>query len=215
MNADSQKRSTDQRKRSKKIIIAVFSCVIGFILLYYAISGIASRIDGKEPEETKRPSYIFYPADFDENIMEDNAYLDLDRSIYYSDPSTGLTSTSQDDVPSMYRNYAFVIAEYLRYGIEGNNVALNSLFSSDYYENGGKNKEEFTMQRLYEMKITYMGIPEENEDAFLFKVDYKIQKNNGTFRNDMGSDCTKSEYFTLSQHEENILIDSIVVFTYQ
>ena len=212
MNSTGKNPAVDQKKRTKKILIWVLSIVVGTVVLFYSANAVVTKVRDGKSEETHGQSYVFYPADYDVNIMEDKEYLDLDRSIYYYDPSTGMTSNSFDDVPSSYNQFAAAIADYLNYAIEGKYKAINSMFSDLYYENGGKDKIEFTQQRLYDMLISYNGPTEGREDSFVFTVEYKIMKNDGTFRSDMGSDCSKKEIFTVTLYDDEVEIDSIVVF---
>lgn len=209
-----------KRARNKKIIITLLIIVLGFVLIYFIATAIIEALFANSTsDDSNHPtSYIFYEADFNEDITLDKAYMELDRSVYFCDSTTGITSNSLDDVPLSYRRYVELISEYIQYATEGKASALNRLFSENYYRNGGEEKKEFTPQKIYNILITYKGRgqiegADENISGYSFWVEYMIRKNNGTFRNDMASDCTKKELFTVSDNNGKPEIEAVYSFT--
>jgi hypothetical protein len=94
---------------------------------------------------------------------------------------------------------------------------LNQLFSKEYVEAGGKTKMDFTMQQLYNIRITYITSSSETIDGFTtesydYWLEYMIRKNNGTFRNDMGSDCIKKEYVRVTDRNGILGIDVLAPY---
>lgn len=208
-----------KRERNKKIIFTLLIIAVGFVLVYFIANAIieALFIPNTSGNSDNPTSYVFYEADFNEDITLDKAYMELDRSVYFCDSATGITSNSMEDVPLLYRRYVELISEYIQYATEGKASALNRLFSENYYKNGGEEKKEFTPQKIYNILITYKG-PGQIEGAdecisgYSFWLEYMIRKNNGTFRNDMASDCTKKELFTVSENNGKIEIEAVYSF---
>lgn len=206
----------DYRKsKSKKIIIAVFCAIIVSIILCYAIMGMISQYGEKE-DENSTGTLIFYEADPDKNIFNDQNYLDLDRNIRFENTSNGITvAITQDDlgeVPTEQRKYVAVVCEFINHAIHGEHEALNDMFSEQYIAAGGELKLKFTMQQLYDIKISYVGTSSYEEDDktvtyYDYWLEYKIRQNNGTFRYDMESDCSRKEYIRISNRNEEYKID--------
>lgn len=214
---ESIKERAQKKKKAKKAVMSIFAVIIGFILLYYAITFILGLILKKDPVNQKDQQYIFWEADFDEDITRDIEYMELDRSIYFTDTAMGMTSNSPDDIPQTCRDYVNVISDYIESAIIGDSVKLNNLFSEKFFELGGEEKTEFTPQKIYNINITsseFTSVLEGQETypSYTFWVTYMIRHNNGTFRNDMGSDCTRKELFQVTKRGEDYKIDTISVF---
>ena len=80
--------------------------------------------------------------------------------------------------------------------IEGDADTYNSYFSDQHKRMAGE-KAAFTPQKLYDIDLTYLNTTQDDEVGILvqFRVAYKILDNNGTFRNDIGGDQIRYEYY--------------------
>ena len=95
--------------------------------------------------------------------------------------------------------------------IEGNCEAYDSYFSEEYLKEN-RRTERFTKQKLYNIDIIFLSAQESEDGRYTtyeFAVEYMIHKNNGTFRRDLGSDCTKKQHFVLTDRSGRLLIESI------
>ena len=67
---------------------------------------------------------------------------------------------------------------------------------------------------IYEAKIVYRSAvgQEDGSKIVTYRMDYKIYRNNGTYRRDVGSDTVNAEYLVLwvSPDESQIRIKNIV-----
>lgn len=210
------------RQKSIKIIAVMFTIVIGVVAISLAIFAFISDKDAVTPRPNG--SFIFYEADYKYNIMNDREYLDLDRQIYFENPLSGITvSFNEDtleDLPEDQKDYIMVLYEFIDHAIHGKSAELNALFSEEYVEAGGDLKRDFTMQQLYNIKITYIDTVSEVVDgnthvSYDYWLEYMIRKNNGTFRNDMESDCIRKEYVRVTNRDGNLGIDVLSPFTTQ
>ena len=93
--------------------------------------------------------------------------------------------------------------------IGGEYNEYNKLFTEEYYKSN-EPYYSFTQQMIYDIRIERLSETViDGEDVFYYNVSYKIHKNNGTFRNDIGSDGSKTLCFKLVNKNGTILIDSI------
>jgi hypothetical protein len=90
----------------------------------------------------------------------------------------------------------------------GDAEAYAEHFVSDYE---GELPESFTMQMIYNIRIAPYYSEETGENTYL--VEYRILKNNGTFRNDIGSKVSRPMLYTLRDVGGEYFIESIRPFT--
>ena len=66
-------------------------------------------------------------------------------------------------------------------------------------------------------KITYIETSTSSEESisvtsYDYWLEYKIRQNNGTFRHDIESDCSKKEYIRISNRNEDYSIDVLAPY---
>lgn len=219
-NNNLSKEQKRNRKKSIIIIATLFGFIIGLVALSLVIIGIVSA--GDEDSVGSSSTYIFHEADYDFDIMSDPGYIELDRQIYFNNPELGLTvaitKENNPDVPNDQKEYVMLLCDFIEYAIAGKSKELNSLFSQEYIEAGGKTKLDFTMQQLYNIKISYIQnsseIVEGNTNtSYDYWLEYMIRNNNGTFRSDMESDCIRREYVRVTKRADEIGIDVLAPYT--
>lgn len=227
-----------ERPQKKRIIIIVICAMLAFVLAFLAVSAIAGLVSGglgffagvqsnaSQSNKPQKPSYKFYEADYNKNILEDPDYLSKDRLIYIYDPRSGQTTSIVDDKDRERYDPAFqLLCTMIDYIIAGNADRYNDLFSSTYYAtDGNQRKERFTMQQLYAIKITVGGMTDEIDEngkkytQYEYIVEYKIRENNGTFRDDIDSDASRREQFIISNANSKasteFLIDQVSDYRY-
>ena len=101
--------------------------------------------------------------------------------------------------------------------INGDSKKYNSCFSKEYF-NSHEPKESFTMQKIYNAKLTYFSSEEETVNGTSYTKNtytlvYNIYENNGTFRSDIGEGA-RAQSITVSNREGKMLIDSIEYVKY-
>jgi hypothetical protein len=221
-NQNISKDHNTKRNRSKSVLIiaVLFGSVIGIVILSFCAMFLLSDKNQNEPHSNG--TYIFYEPDYDYDIMTDEEYLELDRQIYFKNQDTGITTViSKDnlnDAPGDQKEYIALLCDFIDYAINGESDKLNALFSQEYIDAEGKLKIDFTMQQLYNIRITYIQTLTEEVDGEILNscdywLEYKIRKNNGTFRNDMESDCIREEYVRITQRDDRIGIDVLSPYT--
>ena len=225
LNFEEQSRIAKEstRKLRRKMII-VLACMVAFAVIAIPLINFLSQIQSKDnkEEETKAPSssIIFATPDFEYNILEDEKYLGMNRRIYLCDDRHGITVELTDKNISVYGESAVVMRDLINAIIAGDADAYNALFSEDYFAYH-EPESPFTMQRLYDIKLTLIDETEKTDERgkytqYEYVVEYKIQLNNGTFRTDIDEGESKKQYFILSDStSKDVLVDQILGYVYR
>ena len=198
----------------KKKIITAFVIMLAFgvissLFLYFI------DLDGNKKEKSLQTDFDFHFADFDKNIFEDKEYLELNRDIAYKEGATTILITDGE-----YEKYGPIVAffaEYIDSIIRGDHERYNTFFAEEYLDAHGK-KDVFTMQQLYNIKLEYLMAREMELDGETYlmydvELEYMIRKNNGTFRNDMGSDAIRTQHIQLIDRDGKLEILTLFSFT--
>lgn len=199
----------------KKLLIAIISIVSVIVLLIIAVE-IIEYINNKKAFAPIEIDYDFYPADYDENILENEKYLDLIKGEYIRvcDASTGVTSGVDLNKTDKYSSEILFMLDYINDIVNGDHESYNARFSEEYYKKH-EPLERFTMQKVYDVLITKKEVEivtdkktGVNYTKYLIVLEYKIYENNGTFRRDIG-DGSRKQYITVTDKTGTLLIDSI------
>lgn len=219
MNGEEKKRGG--RAAQKRGIIIAFSLMASIILIWYvvvpAVSGLIGYINTQTDAGKITSDYMdhvvshrFSPADYNEDIYADEEYMQKDHSIAYkSGPDTYYITDGN------YGTHGATIEFFCRYFdtvINGRYEEYDAYFTDFYFENQ-KNKDRFTPQKLYDIKVELVGTSTgESVTTYNFYVEFKIVKNNGTFRNDIGSNSSRRLIYELCEYGDGtILINYIGV----
>lgn len=205
-----------EKTNSKKLLFRICIGLAATIVALIAVLWIIDLVEqGNNKYEEEVIDYLFYPADFKENIYEDEDYQELMRGNYlsYCDSDTNITYGIVRGQTSQYSADVSYMVEHIYAIIEGNHEAYNACFSDAYYASGRKPKEPFTMQKLYNILINRMSVETVSDTTgnytkYVYAVTYQIYENNGTFRRDIG-DGAKTQYIVLTDRTGELLIDSI------
>lgn len=196
-------------KRSKlfEIVIFLSIVIVSFVLVFFAI-----YLFGRKEDVQSAPKYdfIFHTVDFETDILSDPDYLSLDRSVSFKQGNQ--TVTIDKDFRSENGTVEFML-DYLDCIISGNYKRYCDFFSELFFESESV-PEIFTMQRVYEITIEFLSetsVVESNKNytEYRLSLDYKINRNDGTLRNDMGSDCFRTQYFLITNRDGDLKIDTI------
>ena len=205
VNADAKARSSQYAKRKKivKVILIVFAVIIVLYLLMTALNPeewVKRWLSKDGAGDVILPDIEFYEADWAYNIMTDEEYLEMDRRVSFYDPDSGATYWVEEDEVSASEEYVQFFHSYFQTLIYGDALNYAEHFSSGYE---GELPEKFTMQMVYDIELR----PHANADGERsYIVNYKIAKNNGTFRRDIGSDEGREYLFTLIEEQGELVI---------
>lgn len=215
------RESTRKLKRNMMIVIV---CMVAFAVVAIPLINVLDKAQNvsSQEEETKQTGNFFIPAtpDYDYDIMQDQDYLQLNRRIYHCDERSGLTEELTDKNIAGYGPAAAVLRDAINAIIAGDADAYNALFSDNYFANH-EPEAPFTMQRLYDIKLTKVNEAIVSDERgkytqYEYEVEYKIRLNDGTYRTDIGHDESRKQYFILSDSVTGeVLIDQIIGYNYR
>jgi len=198
----------------KKMIIAL--CVIlGAVLILYLLTILIPMIFSRQADDQSEyvADYNFYPANHDEDIFADADYMKLisNGMLEYDNGSNSIITIKENNY-SDQDNYAQVVIDMLYSIRDGDEDRYNLYFSDEYFKSNSK-KESFTPQKIYNARLNLFSTEAvtEGKDTYtkkIFKLEYQIYENNGTFRKDIGDD-SRPQYIYVTNRNGNILIDSI------
>lgn len=169
------------------------------LLILLAVLGILTAALAKIAADTKAPreaDYDFYDPDYNLNLEDYPEYLEKDRTLYYTNEETSKKAVTEESYQSMGAGPEFFY-NYINAIKNGDHEAYNSMLHEEYIEIHGT-KEKFTRQMLYDIELEYIYKQEidDNTDAVVYKLDYFIYRNDGTFRRDIG-DGSRSQFITV------------------
>lgn len=214
------KEQYDQSEKTKKIILCTFLGMLIFVVLFFLISSFVDldSLAGKISNNIYNPTnqtIVFVTPDYEENIYDDTYYMGLDRNIYICDINTGMTESLEPEDYASYGKGVKFMSDFVGIIISGDAKSYNACFDKKCFDNEmAEEKEAFTMQKLYNIKITRISEEDvtdngENYTKYEFALEYMIRHNNSTFRRDIGSDASKMQYIILTDRTGELLIEEI------
>ncbi len=219
-NNEEINRKTNDGARKKKTLLLVWIVVILVLGAFSAILLSRPELFDKESGSQKVTGSngfydFFYEADFSLELEDYESYpeyLELDRYLYYK--NGGETVGIIDENRDSFGDEVLFFEEYFKTLIAGDNEAYNGLFTDSYLDYYGE-KEPFTPQMVYGMQIEQVLEKEEGGVlTFGFDVDYMIFQNNGTFRNDIYSDASRTMYIEINDASGEFKIDVLKYYVY-
>ncbi len=210
---------SNKSKQKKRILIGIgVLCVLGMISAvclqnpqWFDIQK-TSDVGPTNMYSDKLVSYTFYPTDYDLDVTADAVYMGLNRYVYFKNGNETVAIT--DGNYAAYNPAVEFFGTYFETVIAGDHETYNTFFSELYYE-ANEPMHEFAPQMLYDIQIEMLSQDPQNDGSTLyaFNVEYKIHRNDGTFRNDMGSDASKKLYFELYEDRDGLVqIDRITYY---
>lgn len=198
------KKSDAAAKKNKKharrlviILVCAFVALTGLNMLMD--SGLLDKIffgDGNQTDNGNA-DIEFYTPDYNYDIKNDEAYMDIDKYIAYTEGGVTLYLMNDAEIIKAGEN-VFMFKLFFDSIINGNAELYNSFFSEEYLKKQSE-KSDFTMQRIYDIRIEFYdkNVLSSTQTEYRYVISYKIMKNDGTFRRDIGSDMFKPQLFTV------------------
>ena len=206
-----RQRSKKMRKKAIPILAGVLTVMI---VLPVALILILQGIQSDEYEEPDFGNYYFYEP-YAGDIMNYDVYLNLDRDVHYYDNYNGYGLMEFIDEKSTDPKLLFLY-QYLQTVISGDTAHYNTLFSDFYYQTHER-QTDFAQQMLYDITVylySYEAL-DGGEARYTYALEYKIYKNNGTFRRDIGSDMSRHQFVVLHTYADGSMeIDDLVLKKY-
>jgi|GEM_PF-535666 len=153
-------------------------------------------------KQEKIVSNEYYPADYNENIFENVAYMSMERDLLYKNGKVSNRYNYELHYDEAKPECQFFL-KYFDTVIKGDYKAYKDFFVEGYFEKDPK----FTMQMIYEPEVTYHStskdtIEGKEVELYNFTVIYSIFKNNKTFRNDVDSHVAVPQIYQLLKKQD-------------
>jgi len=132
--------------------------------------------------------------------------------VLYTDGALSITLATEDDVAATGDAAAFFYG-FFDAVIRGEYEAVNAMTTDAFAADHGL-WEPFTMQQLYDIQVVKLReytTEDRGTTVFEFDVSYCIRRNNGTFRDDIGSNAARSQIYQLyrDDYSGEVLLQSI------
>lgn len=208
----------DGKKSRRRMMRILLICLIAAAILITALEIFLRMTEDPAQNDPRDLTYVtdnrnlsFYEPQPDVDIFTDEAWLDEDRYLYFFNGVEGMILTEE-------RNEAGIVGElFLNYFsalMHGDAAGYATLFTEEYRADA-QLPEYFTMQRVYDIKVTktleaeitggeYAGLT-----RYLFTVSYSIMRNDGTFRRDISSGGVSPQVFELLSDGTSVHINGI------
>ena len=138
--------------------------------------------------------------------------MGLDRQLWYHAGGVGVGGPLEDDGSwNGYNDAVRFFTKYFRTVIAGDAGTYNTFFTDRYFRDADP-YVRFAPQMLYDIHVYELSetTGQDGTTTWTFQVEYRIRRNDGTFRNDMDSDGVRPLLFVLyGDAEGNVKIDSI------
>lgn len=186
----------------KRKLTALFAALV---VLLPACAALTSCRDQKTGQN--KP-IVYFPADYDEDILKNEVYLSYDRDLYFE--SGGLEQAfNEDNVDSASRECRFFY-DYFQCVIRGEYDDYPGFFYDP-----DAHRARFTMQMIYsvhagELDPTEAQIDGKTVTLYNFSVRYAIHRNNGTFREGIRSDAVTKQVYQLLDTDQGFRIYRIL-----
>ncbi len=194
---------TDKRKKAKIVIVSILVLLLILSSVFLVLKLLSPKVDFT----TKRDDIFYFPVDYNENAFDDIVYMSKNRDVkfdYY-----GMAVYINDDNVKEQSTDAKFFYDYIQTVINGDAEKHKTFFTKSFFSHHSI-PQKFTMQKIYDVEISAMT--SDVKDGFsyeTYKVSYKIQENNGTFRADVSSNESKPIAITIQKGKE-LKISAIV-----
>ncbi len=188
----------DKKKKLIKIIIIIAIALVCLFVLSFILERVVLST------QTSEYDYEFYVPTDEEEYFTDSEYLAKDRTLYYTDEMGQRWQITGDSEPAdigpVFFNLYFHALE------QGDHETLNSLYAEHFEDH-----TSFTPQRTYarELKYLYDSKIDDSTFSITYSLDYNIMKNDGSFRRDIGSDMSRTQYITLYYTADDAWIEEV------
>ena len=199
------------KDKLKKVIIITIAAILVLLIATYVLTVVLEHLKSSSGGTNSVPQdsiLVFPPADYNENIFDDEIYMTFNRGIKFTQGGFGITLSEQD--LETYGVSAKLFFDYFGDVMNGRYEAYGDYFT-DRYKKDVKLPERFTMQNVYDIDVQLFSreVIDDSSKKYreTYEVRYKIRNNNGTLRNDVESDTIKPIVFELIVDDQNNTAD--------
>lgn len=188
-----------KKNRDVKKITVISVIVVIFLI----IAAVVCCLLFLKPENDKTiSSGEYYPANYEEDIFLNQAYMDFQRDMLYGVGGLEQLYSYDADYDAAEPECKFFL-KYFNTVIHGDYEKYRDFFVEGYFEEEPK----FTMQMIYDPYVRFHSVSEdelngEKIELLNFQVGYRIFKNNKTFRPEVSSNVLIPQIYQLIKLED-------------
>lgn len=184
------------KKSKHKVILISFLALVLCLLIGLGIYFLFP----KETEELGEQKQYYVP-NYEEDIFQNKAYMSFQRDLLYGAMGVEQLFNFEKDYESADHECQFFL-DYFHTVIAGDYEKLPEFYVEEYFEKEPK----FTMQMIYDPYVLFHSTSiEKIDDADVtllnYHVEYKIFKNNGTFREGVSSNTAIPQIYQIYKTE--------------
>ena len=199
---------TEYKKTDHRMLIAVIS----LSLLLLIVAAILPILFQEDSGTGGTPNFEFADPSLSADPTQDLDYMDLDRTVYYRTlAGYEITVPVPSEDADGFDAELLLLVRMIRAVMAGDLSSYRACFSPEYLAEVGE-IAPFTKQKLYEITVTRyhdtdVNVPIGYTSVACYGVAYKIKDNNGSFRNDLGSDAIREQvYFVVKDAAGSVAV---------
>jgi len=183
----------------KRIIIYSIVAILLICAAFFSLWFFLIRDEGNENDHI-----FYYPVNENENIFENKVYKDYVRDLKFGNAHELQLFNYENDYVDASAECKFFL-DYFKTVICGEYENYPSYFVDDYFKESPA--PQFTMQMIYDPYVVINSVTEEEIDGEVVKlynyhVEYRIFRNNGTFRQGVASNVAVPQIYQLIKTDD-------------
>ncbi len=195
---------TKQKILKGVLIFSVAVIVLSLLVSLIDPEALVKKLFGEE--DTPDAPIYFFEVDDELNSLENEEYLQKDHRMHYHDPYEGVTYSVEEEMLSEESDEVIFFYHYFDAVRRGDADTVSAMYS----EQAKDVPDDFTLQMIYDITVEPQT---EGGEVYGYRVDYMIYRNNGTFRDDVGSDTNRPLLITLIKEGGTLKIKSVLPYT--
>lgn len=202
---------TEYKKTDRRMLIVVIS----LSLLLLIVAALLPILFQKDAGPGGTPDFEFADPALSADPTQDSDYMDLDRAVYYRTlVGYEVTVPVPSEDADGFDSELLLLVRMIRAVMAGDLSTYRTCFSPEYLTEVGE-IAPFTKQKLYDITVTHyhdadVNVPTGYTSVVCYGVAYKIKDNNGSFRNDLGSDAVREQvYFVVKDAAGSVAVYGI------
>ena len=210
-----------ERNLKKQLLITAAVIVSLLLILLILIGSLQRCSDSLEEEPIRTDEYgdsvtIEFSTEYvtdEADILLDEVYQGYNLNVYYLDQQNGVGVEVNEMTAGLYGSAVELLYKLVQTMMSGDAEAYNTFFSKLYFESN-EPQGAFSMQKLYDIEITKVEeykSEKGNYTEYIYALDYKIRRNNGSLRPDIDSDGSRTQFILITDREDALLIDRILI----
>ncbi len=179
----------ESRKRMKKMLIRVLLFSAAVLALLFIGVLVLQQIFPAPSVNSNLNNIYFYPP-YEGDIFENQRYLGLNPEIVMyrnTDSDAGASVQIHREQTEKFDATVFYLCDWIELMKRGDVDGYNACFNSNYFQTNAP-QAKFSQQMIYDAEIRFSKkMSDQGDTLFTYRLHYRIYRNDGTLRDDVGS----------------------------